>query len=238
LIATAQATVATDGVLADVRSEPPLTVRQVRTEQDGTCALCLVGSAAGPLSGDKRTLRVHVLPGARASITAAGAQLAQGRDAGAPSICRTDLVLGEHATLTGDTGPLIVAAGGATHVDVSITLAATARLDWREIVVLGRTCEPPGRARIRWDVVRDGTPLLRQSVDLTGEPGLLLAGRRLLASCLLAGPGVAARTVVRHATAVAAKLADDAVLITVLAADAAAAVNDLEALRAAVARGG
>jgi hypothetical protein len=45
------------------------------------------------------------------------------------------------------------------------------------------------------------------------------------------------RTVVRHATAAAAKLADDAVLITVPAADAAAAVNDFDALRAIVATG-
>jgi hypothetical protein len=102
---------------------------------------------------------------------------------------------------------------------------------------LGRSGEPPGRARIRWDVVRGGTPLLRQSVDLTSDLGLLLAGRRVLASCLLAEPGLAARTVVRHATAVAAKLADDAVLITVLATDAAAATKDLAALRAAVATG-
>jgi urease accessory protein len=237
LIATAHATVAANGVLAEVRSEPPLTLRQVRAEQDGTCALCLVGSAAGPLAGDERTLRIEVLPGARAAITAAGGQLAQGRDAGTPSTCWTDLVLSEQATLTGHTGPLIVAAGGATHVEVSITLDATARLDWREVVVLGRSGEPPGRTRIRWDVVRDETPLLRQSVDLTSDPGLLLAGRRVLASCLLAGPGLAARTVVRHATAVAAKLTDDAVLITVLAADAATAAKDLAALRAAVAHG-
>ncbi|HEY2173474.1 MAG TPA: urease accessory protein UreD [Mycobacteriales bacterium] len=237
MIATAHATVAANGVLAEVRSEPPLTLRQVRAEQEGTCALCLVGSAAGPLAGDERTLRVTALPGARATITAAGAQLAQGRDADCVSTCRTELVLGEQATLTGDTGPLIVAAGARTHVEVSITVAATARLDWREVVVLGRSAEPLGRALIRWDVVRDGTPLLRQSVDLTGEPGLLLAGRRVLASCLLTGPGLAARTVVRHATAAAAKLADDAVLITVLAADAAAAANDLQALRAAVAIG-
>lgn len=238
LIASAHARVAPGGVLAEVRSEPPLTMRQVRAEDGDTCALCLVGSAAGPLPGDERNLRIELLPGAGATISATGAQLAQGRGEGAASNCRTQLRLGEGASLRGDTGPLIVAAGSATNVQVSITIAATAQLHWREVVVLGRTGEAPGRARLRWDVVRDGVPLLRQAAELGSDQRFALAGRRVLASSLLIGPAVEARTVVLHETAVAARLAADALLLTVLAADAATAVDDLAALRAAVGRSG
>jgi hypothetical protein len=52
----------------------------------------------------------------------------------------------------------------------------------------------------------------------------------VLASALLAGPGVAGRTMVASPTAVAQQLADDAVLVTVLADDAAAAQQQRDEL--------
>ena len=36
----------------------------------------------------------------------------------------------------------------------SVARCAGAAVDWRELVVLGRTGEPPGRATLRWDVSR------------------------------------------------------------------------------------
>ena len=87
---------------------------------------------------------------------------------------------------------------------------------------------------LRWDVTRDGRPMLRQLVDLTDPhwqrwPGLV-AGRRVLASALLAGPGLAARTIVATPNAVAQELDDTAVLVTVLADDAAAAQRQRDEL--------
>ena len=58
----------------------------------------------------------------------------------------------------------------------------------------------------------------------------LVAGRRVLASALLAGPGLAARTIVATPTAVAQALDEAAVLVTVLADDAAAAQRQRDEL--------
>jgi len=210
------------GVLAEVVSCPPLTLRQVRADR-GTIGLCLVGTAAAPLGGDELQLTVDVAAGARARLVAAGASIAQG---GASRMCTTVRV-GEGAALDADPGALIVSAGARVDVTLSIELAASAALVWREVVVLGRTGEAPGRAALRWDVTRGGMPLLRQHVDLAddelaGWPGTA-AGCRVLVSELRVGPDVDARTVVHGETAVTHRLTDGATLTTVLAPSTAAA---------------
>jgi hypothetical protein len=157
-------------------------------------------------------------------------------------------VVGAGGVLRADPGPLIVRPGGRVAASVSIALADGAAVDWRELVVLQRD-DAAGRqgpmaypaASLRWDVTRAGRALLRQVTDLTDPewqrwPGLV-AGRRVLASALLAGPGVAARTVVAGPAAVAQRLAGDAVLVTVLADDAASATSQRDELCAAVCAG-
>ena len=53
VISSGRAVVEPGGVLRSVPAEPPLTMRQVFSRRrPGVCALCLVGSAAGPLAGD------------------------------------------------------------------------------------------------------------------------------------------------------------------------------------------
>ena len=42
-------------------------------------------------------------------------------------------------------------------VRLELALGAGAAVDWRELVVLGRTGEPPGQATLRWDVTRPRT---------------------------------------------------------------------------------
>jgi urease accessory protein len=79
VIARSRAVVHPGGRLAGLSCQPPLTLRQVLAEEPGTCALCLVGSAAGPLPGDDLALVLEVAPGARATLQAAGASIAQGR---------------------------------------------------------------------------------------------------------------------------------------------------------------
>ncbi|WP_347056878.1 urease accessory protein UreD [Blastococcus sp. HT6-30] len=221
MITSARAEV-TPGVLAELSSRPPLTLRQVRA-RPGTVGLCLVGTAAGPLDGDELRLTVDVADDARAELVAAGASIAQG----GASRMATSVRLGAGARLDADPGPLIVSAGARVDVDLSIDVEPTSTLVWRELVVLGRTGEPPGRATLRWDVTRGGLPVLRQHVDLA-DPALAgwhgsTAGCRVLVSELRIGPDVDARTVVHSPTAVTQRLADGATLTTVLAASAAAA---------------
>src|SRR4051794_19743937 len=172
------------GRLGELRCEPPLTVRQVRSDEAGTCALCLVGTAAGPLAGDELTLDLTLLPDARATLQAAGASLAQGT--GGHRSVRTTLTLGAGACLVGRPGAAIVAHGSRVDLAVSIELAADAAVEWHELVVLGRTGEPPGAASLRWAVTRAGRPVLRQLIDLADPtlarwPGLI-DGRRVLAT--------------------------------------------------------
>jgi urease accessory protein len=201
------------------------------------CALCLVGSAAGPLAGDRVTLTLDVRDGARAVLSAAGANLAQGRSEGAvvPAAAgrlESQVRVGESADLHAEPAALIVSAGSTVSVSVSLELAATAAVLWRELLVLGRTAEESGAVSLHWSVHRAGSPVLVQSIDLTGDrswPGLL-DGNRVIASTFVSRPGLLARTIVDSATAVCQKLDEHSMLITVLDIDAASAQGRLDEL--------
>lgn len=229
MIASASALVRAGGVLGAVSSQPPLTLRRVRDDDPDVCALCLVGSAAGPLGGDDYSLRLEVEDGARASLRAAGASLAQGRGA-RPSTVRLSASVGAGASLDGDPGALIVCQGAKVHVTVALELAESARVEWNETVVLGRTTDTePGAAVLSWDVRRSGRPVLRQRVDLADDSTRgwwgMTAGLRVLTTVLLSRPGLDARTVVTSPTSVAQRVDASTVLITVLAADGAQAAQ-------------
>jgi urease accessory protein len=227
VIARTTAVVEAGGVLGQVTCAPPLTLRQVHSEARDRCELRLVGTAAGPLAGDDLSVWVRLRPGAKATLQATGASVAQGRghgDAAALSI-RADLADG--ADLVADPGALIVCRGSRIDVRVELTLGAGAAVEWRELIVLGRTGEPPGRATLRWDVTRLGRPVLRQFLDL--DLGLT-AGRRVLACALITGPAAGPDTVVASATAIAQRVDDHTLLVTVLDDDAVRATRRLDEL--------
>ena len=234
MIARTTAVVRPDGVLGALACSPPLTLRQVRGEAAGVCELRLVGTAAGPLAGDDLSLSLRLEPGARATLGAAGASLAQGRDGGGAAALSVRAELAAGAGLAADPGPLVVCAGSRVDVRLELVLGAGAQVEWHELVVLGRTGEQPGRATVRWDVTRDGRPVLRQLTDLTelpGPGGAATAGRRVLACALISDPGLAARTVVAGPQAAAQRVDEHTVLITVLDDDAARAGRQLGELR-------
>jgi urease accessory protein len=231
------------GVLGELACAPPLTLRQVHSEAPDRCELRLVGTAAGPLAHDDLSVWLRLRPGARAGLAATGASLAQGRGQRAAAALSIRADLADGADLVADPGTLVVCRGSRVDVRVELTLGAGAAVQWRELIVLGRTGEPPGRATLRWDVTRLGRPVLRQFVDLdpnvAGSPGSgppltartgLTAGRRVLACALLAGPAAASPTVVASATAVAQRVDDHTLLVTVLDDDAASAAGRLDEL--------
>jgi urease accessory protein len=239
VIARTSAVIEPGGVLGELACQPPLTLRQVHGDVPERCDLRLVGTAAGPLAADDLSLSLRLRAGARATLRSAAASLAQGDgdSAGTFSI-RADLADG--ADLVADPGALIVCRGGRVDVRLELTLGAGVTLDWRELIVLGRTGEPAGAATLRWDVTCSGRPVLRQFVDLadpawTAWAGLT-AGRRVLACALLADSAGTAHTVVAAPTAVAQRLAGQLLLVTVLSDDAAAAAQELDQL-SALARG-
>jgi urease accessory protein len=198
---------------------PPLTVRKVHGESD-VCTLCLVNTAAGPLPGDDLELVIQVNPGARARFGAAGATVGQGRQTGQAHL-RTVIRVGADAELDGVPGALLLCDGADVLTEQRIGLAETASVRWHEILVLGRSRDSgSGLLQLSWDVERGGRPLLRQDVDLSDAflrawPGMT-AGHRIIASSLLVGGGVRARTVVHGPFAAAQRLAADAELVTVL----------------------
>lgn len=245
MIARSRAVAAPGGRLIELACQPPLTLRQIAAVRPGVCALCLVGTAAGPLAGDDLTLRLEVLAGTSASLQAAGAAIAQGRTGGAASSLRLQAALGTGAALRADPGALIVRAGARIAAHVEIDLGAHAQVEWHELIFLDahqtpREADRPA-ATLRWDVTREGVPLLRQLVDLTSaesfRDAFMLAGRRVLASALLSGKAVRGQTIVARPTAVAQQLADDTVLVTVLADDAATAQREMADLCDQVRRG-
>jgi urease accessory protein len=228
VIARTTAVVEPGGVLGEVRCAPPLTLRQVRGEApDGEqrCELRLVGTAAGPLAGDDLALSLVLRPGARATLRAAGASVAQGGGGGRTLVIRAEL--GEGADLIAEPGALVACAGSRVEVRVEVVLGRGAAVDWRELIVLGRTGEPVGQATLRWDVTRCGEPVLRQFADL--GPALYRGGR-VLACALISDPASTVRTAVESAAAVAQRVNDHTVLVSVLEDDAARAVRRLGVL--------
>jgi urease accessory protein len=232
VIARTAAVIEPGGVLGSVMCAPPLTLRQVHSEVPGRCELRLVGTAAGPLAGDDLSLSLELRPGAGAALRATGASLAQGRDGHGRSSLSVRAELAAGASLVADPGTLIVCQGSRVDVRVELALGAGATVEWRELIVLGRTGEPPGLATLRWDVTRLGRPVLRQLIDLSDPalPRLLTAGRSVLACALIANPGRAARTVVASPTAVAQRVDEHTELISVLGDDTACATRQLDAL--------
>ncbi len=230
--AQACAVVLPGGRMGALHCAPPLTLRHVHDEP-GVTGLCLVGTAAGPLAGDSLTLDLRLEAAARARLQATGAGIAQGRPGGELADLTMHARLAEDAWLCADPGALVMCAGSRVDVTVSIELAETAGIEWREIVVLGRTHDDtPGAVTIRWDVTRAGRPVLRQFVDLTDPQQRRWAtrGHRVLATVLRSGPDVAAQTVVANPTAVTQRVDETTELTTVLGDDAAEVARTLDEL--------
>ena len=233
MIARASAVIEAHGVVRSMSSQPPITLRQVQDDDPSCATVCVVGSAAGPLAGDDLSLAISVQDGAMGRLIATGAMIAQGNGS-SPALLRTQVSVGSAASLHADPGPLVVCSGSAIDVLLEIDLDEGATLTWREMVVLGRSAEPAGAARLRWNVRGADRPLLRQSVDLTDAarrcwPGIL-HGKRVMLTELSVHPGREAHTVVHSPTAVTQRLTDDASLTTVLADDAAEADSTLTVL--------
>ncbi|MFF2043526.1 urease accessory protein UreD [Kitasatospora sp. NPDC058170] len=158
----------------------------------------IVGSMAAPLGGDRLALAVEVAPGAALTVTGAAATLSlPGRPGTGPASYEVELTVGEGGRLDWLPEPVIAAAGSHLLLRTRITLAAGARLHYREEQVLGRHHDwvrlvPPGRITSRLTVRRAGRTLLDQQTDLgAGAPGwdgpAVLGGHRATGQLLTVG---------------------------------------------------
>jgi urease accessory protein len=119
--------------------------------------------------------------------------------------------------------PTVVTGRARHEAHLHAELAASATLRCREVLVLGRAGERPGRLSTATHVLRDGCALLRQRLEI-GDPALdasaaCLAGRRVLATEILIDDRIAppaggdwwSRTPLAAGGSLATVLADDAV---------------------------
>jgi urease accessory protein len=162
---TAEARVEVDpsGRCTVLRSAPPLTFRH--TDRS---VLHLIGTAAGPVGGDRLRLDLVLGPGAELTVRGVAASLVHPGPTGAPSSMAIEVEVGAGATLRWLPKPTVLIQGCDHTVTTTIRLGAGARLLWRDEVVLGREGEVSGSLlqRLRVDVL--GQPLLRN--DLTVGP--------------------------------------------------------------------
>lgn len=200
-----------DGRVTILRSQAPVLLRY----RPGV--LHLVAGAGGPLGGDETTLDLQV--DGQLDVRSAAASLAQ--PGARPGASRQHVTACVSGALDWAPEPLVVTAGAHHVVQVSVNMAAGACLRWREVIVLGRHKETPGRLDLITDVRRDGRPVLLQesSWGPGGQPGwdgpAGLGGARVVLTELVVGlpvrdgPGVL-------------RLADDVALRLVRGGDAVA----------------
>ncbi len=151
-----------------LRSSPPLALRPAAG------LLWMVGTAAGPLPGDRVSLRIEVREGASLTLRSTAATVALGGQGDSHSELRVDVEVGANGELRWFPEPTIASARCHHRVAAHVRLAAGARLVWRDELVLGRHGEGPGRVASRIEVDAGGVPLMRQELRVgEGAPGWL-----------------------------------------------------------------
>ncbi|WBB50933.1 urease accessory protein UreD [Verrucosispora sp. WMMA2044] len=179
-------------VLAELRGESPLLLRQVPAPGGGV-TVYVVGGAAGPLAGDDLRLDVEVGPGAAVRVHTVAASVALPGRPGAVSRMLVRATVAERAALYWLPEQLVAAAGCAHVADSQVDVAEGGVLHWRDELICGRHGERPGNVEINTWVDLDGRPLLRQSLavgpNAAGWAGpAVLAGAPATGSLLVVDP--------------------------------------------------
>jgi urease accessory protein len=157
----------------------------------GSARVVLVQTVAGLLAGDEVKLSLVVGAGASLEVSELSAPLAHDGRGGPVARVGASLSVAVDGCLVWLGRPLIVAAGAHVERSVHAELEAGARLVLGDGIVAGRAGEPPGRLRARTRVVRDGRPVLDETLDTGPDAGfaspVVAGGARMVAGCLLAG---------------------------------------------------
>lgn len=171
-------------------SQAPLVLR--RTPE----AIYLVGAAAGPVGGDRLSLRVTVRAGASLCLrTVAAAVALPGLD-DAESALTVTLAVEPGGVLEYLPEPVVVCDGARHATHIRVTLAEGASLSLRDELILGRHGERGGRYHSSLRVDYAGRPLLRHSLEVSGTDEAargpaVLAGHRACGTALRVGPALA-----------------------------------------------
>jgi len=175
--------------LACLQSSPPVALRPAGGD------VWMVGTAGGPLGGDR--LHVHLEVGAGCELTVRSSAATVVLPGPGPEWPASDVELearvGPGAVLRWLPEPTVAAAGCRHRVRAGVEVAAGGRLEWREELVLGRDGESAGAVSSRLAVLVAARPLLRQQLDLGGEPGpwegpSVLGGARAVGGVVVVDP--------------------------------------------------
>ena len=149
----------------------------------------LVPTQAGPLAGDHDRVRLHVGPGATLVLVPIAATVAL--PGTQRSVLELDATVEAGGRLVLDEPPLIVAAGADVVREIRLVLGPGAVAAVRDLVVLGRAGEGPGRLDSSLRVTLDGRPLLHDALRV--EPAAydahvaLAPGHRVIGTVCLLG---------------------------------------------------
>ncbi|WP_020664505.1 urease accessory protein UreD [Amycolatopsis benzoatilytica] len=170
-------------VLRELRSMAPLTLVPRRGSGPGAL-VHLVSSATAPLGGDDLRLEIHVGPLAELTLSGVAATLVLPGLAGDESSSTVQVSVEAGGSCAYLPEPTVVTARSNHHAVLRADLAEDARFHTREVLVLGREGERPGRLSSTLHVTRAGTPVLRQT-QTVGDAALdaslaVLAGYRVL----------------------------------------------------------
>lgn len=230
-------------IVVDTAEDGRLRVRELRTPAPigarlAGGALHLLGTAAGPLGGDRLRLEVTVGAGTRLTVRSVAASVAQRGD-GTPSRHHVEAVVEDGAELDWLVEPLIAAAGCDHRSSARVSLGSGASVAWRDEVVLGRTGEAPGRCTSAVRIERDGVAVLHHelSTERSGWDGpAVVAGAKVIGQLAVVGRPAAPTGVAGPRSAWLA-LADDVGLAVALADDHASLLRDLRVARPAPRQG-
>ncbi|WP_374991321.1 urease accessory protein UreD [Streptomyces sp. LHD-70] len=139
--------------------------------------IALVGTRAGLLAGDDLVLHISVGPGARLELVEPSGLVAYDHRGGT-SRWRARVDIAEDGELHWDARPFVVCDGARVARSMDVSLAAGARMLWRDTLVLGRSGERGGSVRATTCAAYDGHDLLIEDLDLTDPevrelPGIL-----------------------------------------------------------------
>jgi urease accessory protein len=157
-----------------------------RTQTRATVAL--VAGGALLLGGDDVHIDVTVGAGCTLELHDIGGTVAYDAE-GVRSGWSVEVTIGAGGTLLWSGMPLVVATGALVERSVRVDLATGARAFLRETIVLGRSFERGGIARLRTDAWQQGEPLFVEELSIDGDrpvPGVI-GHNRVLDSILVLG---------------------------------------------------
>lgn len=155
--------------------------------RDGFAKVVLVATVAGPLAGDCTLVEVDVGEGAALEVVGNAATLAF--PAASPARLDVRLRVDPGGRLIWRPEPLILARSCNLEATLLLELGPGAAALTRELVILGRHGEEPGRygAELRCEL--EGRPLLHEAIEIAGTHGspAVLGGARAFGSVALLG---------------------------------------------------